>query len=48
MSEAEEALREKVKECENWMSRAPYLCYDLAIELIQAAKNLLEERRNNA
>lgn len=45
MSEAEEALREKVKECKGWMKKAPYLCYDLAIELIRAAEYVLEEER---
>jgi len=33
-----ERLAKATAEAENWMSKAPYLCYDLAKKLIAAAK----------
>lgn len=44
MDSAEEALRKAVEDAEDFMKRAPYLCYDLAKELIRAAKDVLKER----
>ena len=35
-----ERLAKATADAENWMSKAPYLCYDLAKELIAAAKEV--------
>lgn len=35
-----EDLKQLVSDCESFMSRAPYLCYDLAKRLIAAAKKV--------
>lgn len=40
-----ERLRAAVKQSEEWMKHAPYLCYDLAKELIEAAKGVVEDKR---
>lgn len=44
MDSAEEALQKAVEEAETFMKRAPYICYDVAVELIQAVKDVLKER----
>lgn len=38
-----ERLAKATAEAENWMSKAPYLCYDLAKELIEAAKEVTQD-----
>ncbi len=35
-----ERLAQATKQAEDWMSKAPYLCYDIAKELIAAAKEV--------
>ena len=37
-----ERLAKATAEAENWMKKAPYLCYDLAKELIAAAKEVTQ------
>ena len=37
-----ERLAQATKQAEGWMSKAPYLCYDLAKELIEAAKEVVK------
>ncbi len=42
-AEKKKELAEAVERAEDWMKKAPYLCYDLAKELIEAAKEVLDE-----
>lgn len=37
-----EKLAEAVERAEDWMKKAPYLCFDLAMDLIEAAKEVLD------
>ena len=36
-------LAQATKQAEDWMSKAPYLCYDIAKELIAAAKEVTHD-----
>lgn len=36
-------LAKATAEAEDWLKKAPYLCYDLAKELIEAAKEVTQD-----
>ena len=42
-----ERLAQATKQAEDWMSKAPYLCYDIAKELIAAAKEVTNDATGN-
>lgn len=43
MTDEMERLAKATAEAEEFMSKAPYLCYDIAKELIEAAKEVINK-----